>query len=49
MIYFRFNVKFSYYTTTIGIDPGYSKENFYDKEMLPNTRLNFDYHYLYHY
>ena len=32
-------MKFSYYTTTIGIDPGYCKENFYDKENLPNFHL----------
>ena len=28
---FRFNITFSYLTITIGIDPGYSKEDFYDK------------------
>jgi len=37
----RFNVKFSYYTTTIGIDPGYCKENFYDKVLSKDTeRVN---------
>jgi hypothetical protein len=27
----RFGVAFSYFTVTFGIDPGYSRENFYDK------------------
>jgi len=37
----RFGIKFSYCTTTIGIDPGYSKENFYDKVLSKDTeRVN---------
>jgi hypothetical protein len=28
---YRFEVAFSYFTVTFGIDPGYSRENFYDK------------------
>jgi hypothetical protein len=30
----RYGVSFSYCTITIGIDPGYSRENFYDKELI---------------
>eukprot|EP00088_Acartia_fossae_P000945 TRINITY_DN10350_c2_g1_i1.p1 TRINITY_DN10350_c2_g1~~TRINITY_DN10350_c2_g1_i1.p1 ORF type:complete len:251 (-),score=11.10 TRINITY_DN10350_c2_g1_i1:209-961(-) len=37
----RFHMKFKYFTTTIGIDPGYSKENFYDKVLSKDTeRVN---------
>merc|ERR1719452_323763 len=31
----RFNVLFRYTTITIGVDPGYSKEAFYDKVLHP--------------
>jgi len=37
----RFEVKFSYLTTTIGIDPGYSNQNFYDKVLSKDSaRVN---------
>jgi len=37
----RFNITFSYLTITIGIDPGYSKEDFYDKVLSKdNERVN---------
>jgi len=37
----RFNVLFRYTTITIGVDPGYSKEAFYDKVLAKdNARVN---------
>lgn len=37
----RFNMKFSYFTTTIGVDPGYSNQNFYDKVLSKDSdRVN---------
>ena len=37
----RFNVSFKYTTITIGVDPGYSKEAFYDKVLAKdNHRVN---------
>ena len=33
-VFLRFKIKFSYLTVTIGIDPGYIRENFYDKVSL---------------
>ena len=31
MVFVRFNLDFLYTTITMGVDPGYVKENFYDK------------------
>ncbi|XP_023342304.1 protein GUCD1 isoform X2 [Eurytemora carolleeae] len=37
----RFQTKFSYLTVTIGIDPGYIRENFYDKVLSKDShRVN---------
>merc|ERR1712059_23373 len=37
----RFNIGFRYTTTTMGVDPGYIKENFYDKVLAKDSgRVN---------
>ena len=45
----RFNLDFLYTTITMGVDPGYVKENFYDKvcsHLLLHTLYTFIYFYL---
>jgi len=40
-VLYRFNVPFKYTTVTLGVDPGYVKENFYDKVLAKDTyRVN---------
>merc|ERR1719244_1714045 len=41
-ILYRFKIGFLYTTITLGVDPGYVKENFYDKVLAKDSdRVNF--------